>query len=139
MGKGGRWFEGPRPETNVWIHAREGHPLHNEPMGRCAPIGAYLEIRQQEGGTTLEIGDTVLVEVAAMRKEFELVSIRNRLATVRRPVCMPPEWRGVKDNESDSIYYHNIRTNDVQWEFPDLPHHWQALTDHPSGGVYYHT
>merc|ERR1712150_273032 len=34
--------------------------------------------------------------------------------------------------------YHNIRTGEVQWEFPDLPHHWQAITDPDTSHIYYH-
>lgn len=135
---GGRWFEGQRPRTAVWIPPGEGLPLPNASFDRSAPVGAYLEIGDAESGASVCAGDTVSVLVRGARREFEVVSVCNGTAAVRRNITLPQDWQVATDPDSDSPYYHNLRTGEVQWEFPDLPAYWQPVTDPETKIPYYH-
>lgn len=131
----GIWYEGQRPHTAVWIPPGEGMPTDATPS-RPAPVGAYLEISGLGTSSSACVGDIVQLEPGG--KLFEVVAVHREVVTVRRRVVLPPDWQRATDNLSDCEYYHNLVTDKVQWEFPDLPRPWQAVTDPETSITYYH-
>jgi len=132
--QGGRWFEGLRAGSAVWIPPRAGQPINDGGLPRSEPVGAFLEITNP-GATNaaLAVGDMVTVQGA----EFKIVTMQHGRATVQRQVVMSPHWNREVDPKTSQVYYVKIGTTDTQWEFPNLPPPWRADWDHAKNGVYY--
>lgn len=112
----GRWYEHQR--SAVWV-----------PEGAAA----YIQVSASHA-----VGDLVRFDVDGVKKEFEVVAIGEAATLLRRQIVLPANWHRAVDPDSECPYYHNVRTSQVQWEFPDLPHHWQAVTDTETSMTYYH-
>lgn len=134
---GGRWFEGPRPRAAVWIPPGASAVL-DAPHARPSPVAAYLEVLEK---AVVKTGCKVRVQATGSGGQpytVYAIAPNGQTAVLRRKMPLPPHWQVARDNESGSLYYHNARTCQVQWEYPELPEHWQAITDDETGHVYYH-
>jgi len=135
--QGGRWFEGQRPQTTVWIPPGEGLPIPDAPLTRPAPVAAFLEVAT--AAAAVGVGDMVRTGVNGNEREFEVVEVgEGGIATIRRRIELPSIWQRAMDGGSECPYYHNMQTGEVQWAFPDLPQNWQAVFDKDSLHTYYH-
>lgn len=135
---GGRWFEGHRPQAVVWVPPGEGLPLPGAPVVRPTPVGAYLEVVER---AALAVGSLVRAQVDGDSVQYAIhaLSANRQMATLRRRVELSPQWQVVyTDNRSGCPYYHNKRTGQVQWQYPELPRDWQAINDDETDHVYYH-
>lgn len=132
---GGRWFEGFRLRSAVWIPPGEGQPTTDAGLPRSEPVGAFLEISSSAATTAaLGVGDMVTVQGS----EFKIVAMMQPgMATVQRQVILPPNWRKEKDPNSSQDYYCKIGSKESQWEFPNLPRDWGAAWNHERNCVYY--
>lgn len=124
---GGRWFEGPRRHSVVWL------PEHS-----VAPVAVYLEVVERKG--KVAVGDTVSASAGGRSRCFEVVEMSEdgSTALLRRRVELDRDWQVFTHEEKHQPYYYHVREKRTQWEFPCLPEGWQALTDAASDVVYYH-
>merc|ERR1719296_322073 len=105
---------------------------------RQTPVAAYLEILELAPVT---VGCRAYVQgkrSATGTMWWKVVAINGQTATLRRRKELPPNWQEATDTESKFSYYHNTKTNLVQWEYPELPAPWEAITDEKTGRCYYH-
>jgi len=87
---GGRWFEGQRARTAVWIPPGEGRQLPGAPFDRRCPVGTYLEIADADVVASLTVGDTVRTQVGGVAREYEIAAIHpGSTATLRRQITLP--------------------------------------------------
>lgn len=138
---GGRWFEGQRPATAVWIPPGAGLAKPDALHDRCKPVAVYLEVAGSAG--PIVVGNRVLAKLDGTEQQFEVTAIKDGVASLRRKVVLSPEWECAEAPPSEETpqgrpYYYNTRSGLCQWEFPNLPRNWQCVSDPVTGDQYYY-
>lgn len=135
--RNGRWFEGHRANAVVWVPPGVGVSMIDTPSARPSPVPVYLEVAEPP----VAIGSAVRPKAggsAGPPFKVSAISSNGQMVTLQRRKPLPPHWQVATDNESGCQYYHNAKTGQVQWEYPELPENWEPITDDDTGLVYYH-